>query len=499
METRANYVAVGIFTLVALFAAAMFVYWTARYGGNTETARLIIRIPGSATGLDKGSFVRFNGVRVGDVRNVFIDVTNPKVANVEAVISRLTPITATTRATITLTGLTGAAEIELKGGDPEERNIFDIADEKGEVAVIDAEPSAVTNILETVQDIAARADKTLVALQSMFDEARAPLLATAKNAETFSKALADNAGNIDAFLKSFDDLSKTITSVSGKLEATLDSATGLLDAVDRDQVAQIVSNTRDFTQKLDTMTGKLDGVIAGVDATVANLVELSGKAGATLGRVDGAIDQVSETLKKADAVVAAVDPTIIGTAVDDLAAAGANVRKTSEAASAFADRVLVKDGEVDAIVASAKQAVANVEEFTEGFSGRKDDVDAIIANSRQLTERLNAASVRIDGVLAKVDNLLGAEGGGDLIAEARSTLVAFRDVANNLNQRITVIAGGIEQFTGRGLKQIENLAQDSRRSIQRIEETITELGNNPQRIITGGSGDVRQFDGRARR
>ncbi len=41
--------------------------------------------------------------------------------------------------------------------------------------------------------------------------------------------------------------------------------------------------------------------------------------------------------------------------------------------------------------------------------------------------------------------------------------------------------------------------RDSRRSVNRIEEVISDLGRNPQRIIAGGEGEVRQYDGRVRR
>ena len=67
METKANYVLVGIFTLVAIVAAFAFVYWTATIGDRGETALLRVRIPGSASGLARGSAVLFNGVKVGDV------------------------------------------------------------------------------------------------------------------------------------------------------------------------------------------------------------------------------------------------------------------------------------------------------------------------------------------------------------------------------------------------------------------------------------------------
>ena len=67
METKANYVIVGIFTVVAIVAAFVFVYWTAAIGDRGETAVLRVRIPGSAAGLGRGSAVLFNGVKVGDV------------------------------------------------------------------------------------------------------------------------------------------------------------------------------------------------------------------------------------------------------------------------------------------------------------------------------------------------------------------------------------------------------------------------------------------------
>ena len=65
METKANYVAVGAFTLLLLLAMFGLVWWTAGGGGASDVATLRIRIPGSASGLGRGSAVLFNGVKVG--------------------------------------------------------------------------------------------------------------------------------------------------------------------------------------------------------------------------------------------------------------------------------------------------------------------------------------------------------------------------------------------------------------------------------------------------
>jgi len=185
METRANYVIVGIFTLIAIATAFAFVYWASAIGDRGETTTLRIRIPGSASGLGRGSTVLFNGVKVGDVRRVYIDVLNPTVAIADAEVDRLTPITKSTQADVGIAGLTGQANIELKGADPKEPNLLDQAEQEGRIAEITANPSAVTNLLQTAQDIFKRADNVLNDLESFTRDVRGPLTQTEQNVEKF--------------------------------------------------------------------------------------------------------------------------------------------------------------------------------------------------------------------------------------------------------------------------------------------------------------------------
>ncbi len=218
METRANYVIVGIFTLVAILAAFAFVYWTAAIGDRGETTMLRVRIPGSASGLGRGSFVLFNGVKVGDVRRVYIDVSNPTVAIADTEIDRSTPITKSTQADIGLAGLTGQANIELKGANPSEPKLLDEAEKEGKVAEIVANPSAVTNLLQTAQDIFNRADKVLSQLEGFTQDVRGPLTETVQNAQKFSEALARNSDGVDKFLASVSSLAQELQGVSAKLD-----------------------------------------------------------------------------------------------------------------------------------------------------------------------------------------------------------------------------------------------------------------------------------------
>jgi phospholipid/cholesterol/gamma-HCH transport system substrate-binding protein len=140
-----------------------------------------------------------------------------------------------------------------------------------------------------------------------------------------------------------------------------------------------------------------------------------------------------------------------------------------------------------------------VAKFTEKFSTRSEDVERILDDTRQLAERLNKASVRVDGILVKVDNLLGSDDAQGVMVDLRETLDAYKQVADTLNAKLGPITDGLARFSGKGLRDVEALVGDSRRAIGRIESAISDLERNPQRIISGGDGTVRQYDGRARR
>ena len=181
--------------------------------------------------------------------------------------------------------------------------------------------------------------------------------------------------------------------------------------------------------------------------------------------------RVSSSFDRVDELLDAVPPDEITVAVENIAKAGE----------------------------SARASLKEVETLTAGIGERQEDVQSIISNADELAERLNAASVRVDGILEKVDTLLGSDEGESLLVDARDTLQTFREVADNLNARINSISGGLERFSDQGLRDVQGLVNETRRSVGRIEEAISDLERNPQRIIFGGQGDVKTFDGRQRR
>ena len=456
METKANYAIVGFFTVFVIAAAFGFVYWMSQYGRSGEMVELVVNIPGSANGLSVGSPVRFNGIAVGTVRNLAIDANDPRYSIAVTEVSVDAPVLRSTKATLEVQGLTGAAYIELSGGRKGDENILKTAIEKGTQARILADQSSVTSLLATADQIMDRANNAITDIQGFVTDVRGPLTTTIGNAEKFSTALANNSGAIDDFLQSVTELSGSVSTASKKLDSTLASAETLVKSVDPKKIDHIVSNVEQISNDLKAASGGVSETIAAFRRTVETYDQFGKNAQKTLARVD--------------TLVASVDKNKVELVVDDITAATADARRT----------------------------VANISQYASQITARQEDIDRTITDVTELASKLNASANRVDSILVKVDGFLGDADAPSLSAEARTTLESFRKVADNLNAQIGPIAENLRRFSGSGLRDVEALVTDTRRTVQSLENTISTFDKNPQRLLFGGE-TVKQYDGRTRR
>ncbi|MBB5041537.1 MlaD family protein [Shinella fusca] len=456
METKANYALVGFFTVLVIAAAFFFVYWMSQYGRGGEMAQLAIRIPGSANGLSVGSPVRFNGIPVGSVRSLAIDKDDPRFSIAMTEVSTSAPVKKSTSAVLEVQGLTGAAYVELSGGKADDPNILRQAFDTDTAAVLDAEQSSVTNILSTADKILKRADAAITDIQGFVADARGPLTTTIRNAEQFSGSLARNGENIDQFLQSVGGLSDTFKNLSGRLDTVLASVDSLVKAVDPEKVDDFVGNVDKVSKDIAAASGDVKTTMEGFRKTAETFKAFGERATATLDKVDG--------------LVAAVDQQKVSGAIDNISVATADARK----------------------------AIASVTGVANSIGERREDIDQIITDAKQMANKLNAASSRVDGVLAKLDGFLGEGDSESLFAEAKATLQSIKQAADTLNGRIGPIADGLQRFSGSGLRDVEALVLDTRRTIQNLDSAISGFERNPQRLLFGGE-TVKQYDGRTRR
>ncbi len=456
METKANYAIVGFFAVLVIAAAFGFVFWMAEYGRGGTLAPLTIRIPGSANGLSIGSPVRFNGIAVGSVRSLYIDKDDPQFSVAFTEVRADAPVTASTKAVLEIQGLTGAAYIELSGGSATDENILAKALDTGEPAVLLADQSSVTNLLATADKILKRADDAIGQLQGFITDARDPLTNTVKNAETFSKSLADNADGIDKFLQSVSALSDSVSGLSGRLDSTLGAAESLFKALNSEKIDKILTNTEAFTGNFADASDQIGPAIETFRDTASTFQKFGENADKTLARVDE--------------IFMAVDAQKISKVMDDVSVASAD----------------------------AREAISRFKDLSQSITDRTQDIDQAITDFTQLANKLNNASDQIDGILTKVDAFLGSGEADSLSAEARNTLVSIRGAADNLNSRIGPIADNLARFSNTGLRDIQSLVTDTRQTVRGLNDAITNFDRDPQRLLFGGE-NVKQYDGRTRR
>ena len=148
METRANYIAVGLMTLVAIVAAFFFIYWAGNYEGGDDRRALNVRIVGSVSGLAVGSAVQFNGIDVGRVTALGLDQSDPRFVIVSTSIDPDVPVRSDTRASIGVRGLSGGAFVQLEGGSPNAAGLL-TRETPGAVPLIEGDPSTLNELIDS--------------------------------------------------------------------------------------------------------------------------------------------------------------------------------------------------------------------------------------------------------------------------------------------------------------------------------------------------------------
>jgi phospholipid/cholesterol/gamma-HCH transport system substrate-binding protein len=62
-----------------------------------------------------------------------------------------------------------------------------------------------------------------------------------------------------------------------------------------------------------------------------------------------------------------------------------------------------------------------------------------------------------------------------------------RRLSNNLDTRTEELTRQLERFTGPGLRQVEALTVDGRRTLSEIDRVLKNLERNPRQFLFGGS------------
>lgn len=289
METKANYVLIGAFTIVVTMFLLLFALWAAKYTSEKDWMHYAVVFEEPVTGLTEGSLVLYNGISVGTIDTLQLAPQDPRRVVATLRIQARTPVKTDTRAKISTPSLTSPPVIQLTGGSPNARLLAD-ADPR-DIPVIQTEPSALQNIADTTNKLVARMDQLL----------------SEENINRISNSLANIEAMTGAISEQREDVRTMIVSArrsTEQLEKTLATTDRAVSSLDRELVDKLPA----LIAKLDSTLAKLDSAATGVNGIVNdNRAAISsfasdglGQLGPTLGELRALVRDLRRISERLD-------------------------------------------------------------------------------------------------------------------------------------------------------------------------------------------------------
>ena len=238
METRANYVLIGTFTLITTVLLLLFALWASNFSAARNWREYMVVFTEPVTGLTEGGSVQYNGLAVGTVESLSLDDNDARRVIARLKVKANTPVKTDTRAKLSQQGITGVPFIQLTGGSPKAPALQPPAE--GQLPVIRTEPSARQNNADTSNP------------QVLSEENIQRIAATLEHLEQATGSIAGRREEISELIVNARD-------ATASLKTTLDHADGAVQGIDRN-----------FVQRLPALLDKLDAVVTKLDATAGN-------------------------------------------------------------------------------------------------------------------------------------------------------------------------------------------------------------------------------------
>ena len=244
METRANYVLIGAFTILASVGLLLFALWAAKFSSDRNWREYQVIFNEPVTGLTEGGSVQYNGISVGTVDKLRLDAEDARRVIALLKIQADTPVKVDTSAKLSQQGITGVPFIQLTGGSPNAEHL--LATSRDEIPIIRTEPSALQNIADTANRLVARLDKMLS------EENIARISNTLENLETVTGSISGQSQDIATLIVNARE-------ITDSLKVTVDNANGAIAGVDRN-----------FVQRLPALMDNLDATVAKMESAAGN-------------------------------------------------------------------------------------------------------------------------------------------------------------------------------------------------------------------------------------
>jgi phospholipid/cholesterol/gamma-HCH transport system substrate-binding protein len=264
MERDAHYVAVGAFILLVIGFAVAFVLWYTDANDGLVYEPYEIYFTGSVSGLDRGSPVRFLGVDVGRVRRLKIDEDNPTRVQVVVEIDENAPISAATRASLGLQGVTGLLYVNLK----EQADIDRSAPlrQGSQYPVIEAVESDFDAFLASLPELMGRANTLLERFTRVVSDENLTGIA-----DTI-KSLRDTMKTMPQTSKDVQQLVVELRATVGEIHAASESLRAMTDE-SRPEVKVALTRMSDVANNLAEASARVDRFTKQSEVQLGNFTE----------------------------------------------------------------------------------------------------------------------------------------------------------------------------------------------------------------------------------
>lgn len=285
METRAHYVAVGVFVLVLITVGFGAVLWIGRAQLTTQYATYNIYFRGPVSGLREGAVVEYNGVPSGRVKEIRIDPSNVEQIQVTVEIETGVVIKQDAAANLETNILSGVSYIQIAGGTQDSPVLT--AEAGSRYPVIRSRRSRLASVTARLPQILAKVDEAVDHLNNILgDENQKAISETLANLRTLSSDLATEAkpalqaashllNNLDhsfsepgglrdelsSGLGNFDKLARNLNDTNHQLQLTIqDARPGVRNFSQRtlNDVGELVGEARQLVSGLSRFVAGLD-------------------------------------------------------------------------------------------------------------------------------------------------------------------------------------------------------------------------------------------------
>lgn len=427
METRANYILIGAFTIAGFVGMLFFSLWFARIELDRQFAYYDVKFT-SVSGLARASDVRFAGLPVGKVVSVALSPDGDGTVLVRLEVKSETPVRVGSLATVESQGVTGVSYVGISPSDAADPLLMGTAESA--IPIIPAGRSMLQSLSEDAPELVnevLRVAKDVSALLST------------ENIQRVDNILANLERASEGFAQSLDDFTVVASAISG--------------------FAIEISN---FNVMLEGVTGKAEKLFETADLTLLEINRLAEDTRTTMQTGTKTLEQATTTLASADTFIA-----------QDLA------RSAKELTAALSQT----REEVAGIGASARAMVAEFQKTGETATARLTEAEATIKATDALIVQLSGTLDTMDQAALSFD-ILVTEDGAALVAEARAALAPIAAAAKtDLPAMVTDIrkatatANRVMQDVGANLTaasgRVDTVLADASKTLNTVTDSFT--------------------------